>query len=124
VDRTRRRRATPVADREATTSAAETATARWPELGPLGRREARAIEAESNGILALRANEPTAAVAWFGRAVRTWDEQGLTVWQARAEGLRADALEAAGRRASARASRQRADAILVALESPLRTMPQ
>jgi tetratricopeptide (TPR) repeat protein len=124
MGRTPRVRATPATDRGRTTSEAEMAAARWPELGPLGRREARAIEAESSGILALRANEPAAAAAWFGRAVRTWDEQGLTVWQARAEGLRADALEAAGRRASARASRQRADAILVALQSPFRTTRQ
>jgi class 3 adenylate cyclase/tetratricopeptide (TPR) repeat protein len=91
-----------------------------PEVGPLTRREARAIEAETSGILALQAGEPASAAASFGRAVRAWHEQGLTIWQARAEGFRADALEAAGRRASARASRQRAEAILVALESPLR----
>ena len=97
---------------------------RRPDGAPLARREARAIEAETIGILALRADDAASAAAWFGRAVRAWDEQGLTVWQARAEGLRADALEAAGRHASARASRQRADAILAALESPLRRTPQ
>ena len=87
-------------------------------VGVLAGREARAIEHETNAFRALRAGDPGAAATWFGRAVRAWNEQGLTVWQARAEGLRADALETTGRRAAARASRDRAAGILAAIESP------
>ncbi len=90
-------------------------------VGPLTGREPRAIDHETSGIVALHGGDPAAAAVSFGRAVRAWDELGLTVWQARAERLRAEALRLTRRRAAAMASEQRAAAILVAIESPLRS---
>ncbi|MFI5293200.1 MAG: hypothetical protein ACHQ02_10060, partial [Candidatus Limnocylindrales bacterium] len=107
-----RRATTVVMGQDGATSAA---------IGPLTGREPRAIDHETSGIIALRGGDPAAAAVSFGRAVRAWDELGLTVWQARAERLRADALRLTRRRAAAMASEQRAAAILVALESPLRS---
>lgn len=92
---------------------------RTTEAGLLTGREARAIEAETKGILAMHAGDPSRGATWFERAVLAWADQGLTVWQARAECMRAEAHDAAGRPASGRASRRRAAGILAALGSPL-----
>ena len=87
-------------------------------IGPLTGREPRAIDHETSGILALHGGDPAAAAVSFGRAVRAWDELGLTVWQARAECMRAEALRPTRRRAAAMAS----DSVRLrswAIESPL-----
>ncbi len=101
---------------EATTAVGGQVGATSAEIGPLTGREPRAIDHETGGILALHGGDPAAAAVSFGRAVRAWDELGLTVWQARAERLRAEALRLTRRRAAAMASEQRAAAILVAIE--------
>ena len=66
----------------------------------------------------MAASDPVAGAAAFGRAVRAWSALGTTIWRARAELLRADALDDAGRRSGARAARRRADAILKAIGAP------
>jgi class 3 adenylate cyclase/tetratricopeptide (TPR) repeat protein len=85
----------------------------------LSAREPTAIDLESEGLRALRSGDNEAAVTAFGRAVRAWQLLGLTVWQARAERFRAQALEASGRSSAARASTRRAQQILARLGSPL-----
>ena len=87
--------------------------------GLLLGREPSAIDLETEGLRAMGAGDPLAAAAKFGGAVRVWQVLGLTVWQARAERMRADALEAAGRHSAAGASARRAQAILRRLDSPL-----
>jgi hypothetical protein len=77
--------------------------------------EAAAIGLETAGLRALRAGDYLEATTAFRAAVRTWNAVGLTAWQARAEGFRALALEADGRRAAAGAARRRAAAILKAI---------
>jgi predicted negative regulator of RcsB-dependent stress response len=82
-------------------------------------REPAAIELETRGLLALRQGDPDAAAVAYAQAVRVWQLLGLTVWQARAERLRSDALVAAGRRSAASASARRSKAILARIRSPL-----
>ncbi|MGZ6297754.1 MAG: hypothetical protein ACXWPV_11600, partial [Candidatus Limnocylindrales bacterium] len=84
----------------------------------LAAREAAAIDLETDGLRALQRGDAAAAAGAFGGAIRLWHELGLTVWQARAEGLRSSALELAGRASAARAARRRSTAILAAIGAP------
>ena len=91
-----------------------------PLVSSLTLREPAAIDLETAGLLALRQGDPALAATAFSQAVRAWQLLGLTVWQARAEQMRANALRATNRRSAANASALRSRAILARIGSPLR----
>jgi class 3 adenylate cyclase/tetratricopeptide (TPR) repeat protein len=82
--------------------------------------EAEAIQAENEGLLALRATDVLSAADHFAVAVAHWGRLGLTASLARALGWRADALRQARMGREASASLKRAEETLRRLGSPAR----
>ena len=83
-----------------------------PLVASLTLREPAAIDLETAGVLALAQGDQQLAATAFSQAVRAWQLLGLTVWQARAEQMRANALRATNRKSAANASALRSKAIL------------
>ncbi len=90
---------------------------RRDDTGRITFVEAIAIDLENEG-LRLMGSDPRAATAALGRAVRAWSGLGATVWQARAERFRADALDVTGRTSAARAARRRCIALTSVIGMP------
>ena len=90
-----------------------------PLVSSLTLREPAAIDLETAGLLALQQGDQELAATAFSQAVRAWQLLGLTVWQARAEQMRANALRATNRKSAANASALRSKAILARIGSPL-----
>jgi hypothetical protein len=82
--------------------------------------EVTAIEAETEGIAALRQGDTSAAIRAFDDAVERWQASGTTAWLARSLALRSRAHQDAGDRARAAASLGRARAVADQLGIPTR----